>query len=251
MGCDTDRARRRLGNTRMLMRSKCNCRQDSQQEAQTRYPLRYRRHDCHPMEASFESIPKRQTNATKVYLGMLVLVIGQTRVKTKHDDEFKRSALQLWTSAQTHRGRPFQGRSVSGRELSYLLRGFCYKTRTSRPGVLALGNQSGERASLTVVSGGVVLSREPDGRWIGPSRRVLFLKRKTRVCRKSANIREVVLKFIFRPAFQFPPNKRISLLLFSRISGLPSYRKRMRLFARLHLRPSGTLRRRDLSPRDG
>jgi hypothetical protein len=55
------------------------------------------------VRASFESIPKRRTNATKVYLAgyvpnnplmfyvywspMLVVVIGKTRVKTRSDDD--------------------------------------------------------------------------------------------------------------------------------------------------------------------
>jgi hypothetical protein len=68
MGGDTDRARCRLGRVRMLMRGECYCRPKGQQHAQTRYPLRYRPHVGYPMEASFESIPKRQTNATKLYL---------------------------------------------------------------------------------------------------------------------------------------------------------------------------------------
>ena len=109
MGGDTDRALCCLGSVRMLMRGECYRRPEGQQHTKTRYPLRYRPHDGYPMEASFESIPKRQTNATKrvptlliqPYPGMytqpayvlcflaarLVVVIGKTRVKTQHDDD--------------------------------------------------------------------------------------------------------------------------------------------------------------------
>ena len=65
MGGDTDRARCRLGRVRMLMRGEFYCRPKGQHNAQARYPLRYRPHDGYPMEAFFESIPKRQTNATR------------------------------------------------------------------------------------------------------------------------------------------------------------------------------------------
>jgi hypothetical protein len=68
MGGDTDRARCRLGRVRMLMRGECYCRPKGQHNAQARYPLRYRPHDGYPMEAFLESIPKRQTNATREYV---------------------------------------------------------------------------------------------------------------------------------------------------------------------------------------
>ena len=103
MGRDTDRTLCRLGSVRMLMRGKCDCRPEGQQHAQTRYPFRYRSHDGYPMKAFFESIPKRQTNATRWYLAryvlstfetlvlhwppVLVVVIGKTRVKAQHDDD--------------------------------------------------------------------------------------------------------------------------------------------------------------------
>src|ERR1700690_2350119 len=57
----------------MLMRGKCNRRPEGQQHAQARYPLRYRPHDRYSMEAFSESIPKRQTNATREYLARYVL----------------------------------------------------------------------------------------------------------------------------------------------------------------------------------
>jgi hypothetical protein len=68
MGGDTDRTRCRLGRVRMLMRGECYCRPKGQHNAQARYPLRYRPHDGYPMEAFFESIPKRHTNATREYV---------------------------------------------------------------------------------------------------------------------------------------------------------------------------------------
>jgi hypothetical protein len=78
VGRDTDRTLCRLGSVRMLMRGKCDCRPEGQQHAQTRYPFRYRSHDGYPMKAFFESIPKRQTNATREYLARYVLSTFET-----------------------------------------------------------------------------------------------------------------------------------------------------------------------------
>lgn len=47
----------------------------------------------------------------------------------------------------------------------------------------------------------IVLPQEADGKPLGPSRRVLFLRRKPGAGCKSANIRQVLLKFILGPAF--------------------------------------------------
>jgi hypothetical protein len=47
----------------------------------------------------------------------------------------------------------------------------------------------------------IVLRQEADGKPLGPNSRVLFLRRKGRACCKSANIRQMLLKFILGPAF--------------------------------------------------
>jgi hypothetical protein len=66
MGGDTDRAGCRLGRVRMLMRGECYCRPEGQHDTQTRQPLQYRPHDGNPRDATCDSIPKRETNATRV-----------------------------------------------------------------------------------------------------------------------------------------------------------------------------------------
>jgi hypothetical protein len=78
MGGDADRTLCRFSSVRMLMHGECNRRPEGQQQAQTRYPFRYRPHDGYPMEAFFESIPKRQTNATREYLARYVLGTSAT-----------------------------------------------------------------------------------------------------------------------------------------------------------------------------
>jgi hypothetical protein len=58
-----------------------------------------------------------------------------------------------------------------------------------------------ERAALAVVSRRIVLFQEPDGKTFSPNGRVLVLGCKGSVAGKSSNIRQVLLKFIFGPAF--------------------------------------------------
>jgi hypothetical protein len=93
VGRDTDRTLCRLGSVRMLMRGKCNCRPEGQQHAQTRYPFRYRPHDGYPMEACFEFIPKRQTNATGEYLARYVL--GTSATPMLHENS-RLSVADAW-----------------------------------------------------------------------------------------------------------------------------------------------------------
>jgi hypothetical protein len=71
MSGDTDRTVCRFSRTRMVMGSKCQCRPKRQHQTKKRYPFRNRPHDGYPMEASFESIPKCQTNATTGCLPLL------------------------------------------------------------------------------------------------------------------------------------------------------------------------------------
>ena len=47
----------------------------------------------------------------------------------------------------------------------------------------------------------IVLPQEANGKPLGPNSRVLLLRRKGKACCKSANIRQVLLKFILGPAF--------------------------------------------------
>src|SRR5579872_692396 len=68
MGGNADRARPRVGGGRVLVRGECHCRPESQQQAQTRYSLRYRPHEGFAMETSLESIPESERNAMKEYL---------------------------------------------------------------------------------------------------------------------------------------------------------------------------------------
>jgi hypothetical protein len=49
----------------------------------------------------------------------------------------------------------------------------------------------------------IVLPQESDGKPLGSNRHVLFLRRKRTAGRKSANVRQVLLKFILGPAFHW------------------------------------------------
>src|SRR5450631_4349379 len=49
----------------------------------------------------------------------------------------------------------------------------------------------------------IMLPQEADGKPLGPNSRVLFLRRKGRACCKSANVRQVFLKFILRFGIPF------------------------------------------------
>src|ERR1700690_2971089 len=64
MGSDTDRTRRSLGCTRMMMQSECQCRPEGQQDAQISYPLRNRTHERDPKNALFEFTLDTETKAT-------------------------------------------------------------------------------------------------------------------------------------------------------------------------------------------
>lgn len=49
----------------------------------------------------------------------------------------------------------------------------------------------------------IVLPQEANGKAFGPDGRVLFLRRKGTAASKSANVRQVLLKFIFGLAFHW------------------------------------------------
>jgi hypothetical protein len=72
-----------------------------------------------------------------------------------------------------------------------------------REGLFSRGSfkPCGERASLAVMPRLIVLPQEANGKALGPNSRVLFLRRKGAACCKSANVRQVLLKFILGPAF--------------------------------------------------
>jgi hypothetical protein len=83
MGGDADRALCRLSSVRMLMHGECYRRPEGQQQTKTRDPLRNRANDGYPMEAFFEFIPKRQTNATREYLARYVFALLQSQMLRK------------------------------------------------------------------------------------------------------------------------------------------------------------------------
>jgi hypothetical protein len=62
--------------------------------------------------------------------------------------------------------------------------------------------------SLALVPRLIVLPEEADGKPLGPNSRVLLLRRKRWAGCKSANIRQVLLKFILGLTFHSSPNKK-------------------------------------------
>jgi len=59
----------------------------------------------------------------------------------------------------------------------------------------------GERTTFAVVTRRIVFPQQTNGETLSPRGRFFFRGCKTRTCGESANIREVLLKFIFGPAF--------------------------------------------------
>jgi hypothetical protein len=59
----------------------------------------------------------------------------------------------------------------------------------------------GERTAFAVVTRRIVFPQQTNGETLSPRGRFFFRGCKTRTCGESANIREVLLKFIFGPAF--------------------------------------------------
>jgi hypothetical protein len=66
----------------------------------------------------------------------------------------------------------------------------------------------GEGASLAVVPRRVVFLQEPDGKPLGAGYSIYFLRCETRAYCESANIRQVLLKFIFSSAFHLSPKQK-------------------------------------------
>ena len=69
-----------------------------------------------------------------------------------------------------------------------------------------------KRASLAVVPRFIVLPQETNGKPLGPSRRVLFLRRECWAGCKPANIRQVLLKLVLGPTFHLSPDQNTTII---------------------------------------
>ena len=68
--------------------------------------------------------------------------------------------------------------------------------------LVRLINLRGERTSFPLVAGRIVFFQETNRESLSPSGRIAFLRCKSTACGESANIREVLLKFVLGQALQ-------------------------------------------------